>query len=177
MAKLTQDDFIQRCKNKHNNYYSYLNLVYVRLLDRVVVTCPTHGDYSVIAANHLRGDRCMHCARKITSSMRKLKFEDFLEKSLECHGGKYTYKEVNLKSNTDLVEITCPIHGLFKQSASFHMNGSGCKRCSSSKQAEEKKDKAYLQEHHLPVSSTQSARRATIVAHKLSLLNKGENSD
>ena len=38
----------------------------------------------------------------------------------------------------------------------------------------QKKDKAYLQEHQLPVSSTQSARRATIVAHKLSLLNKGE---
>ena len=32
-------------------------------------------------------------------------------------------------------------------------------------------------EHQLPVSSTQSACRATIVAHKLSLLNKGENSD
>ena len=41
----------------------------------------------------------------------------------------------------------------------------------------QKKDKAYLQEHQLPVSSTQSARRATIVEHKLSLLNKGENSD
>lgn len=39
---------------------------------------------------------------------------------------------------------------------------------------DKKLDKAYLQEHQLPVSSTQSARRATIVAHKLSLLNKGE---
>ena len=37
-----------------------------------------------------------------------------------------------------------------------------------------KLDKEYLQENQLPVSSTQSARRATIVAHKLSLLNKGE---
>ena len=42
---------------------------------------------------------------------------------------------------------------------------------------DKKLDKEYLQEHQLPVSSTQSARRATIVAHKLSLLNKGENSD
>ena len=41
----------------------------------------------------------------------------------------------------------------------------------------QKKEKEYLQEHQLPVSSTKSARRATIVAHKLSLLNKGENSD
>ena len=39
---------------------------------------------------------------------------------------------------------------------------------------DKKLDKAYLQEHQLPVSSTKSARRATIVAHKLSLLNKGE---
>ena len=36
----------------------------------------------------------------------------------------------------------------------------------------QKKDKAYLQEHQLPISSTQSARRATIVAHKLSLLKE-----
>ena len=42
---------------------------------------------------------------------------------------------------------------------------------------DKKLEKEYLQEHQLPVSSTKSARRATIVAHKLSLLNKGENSD
>ena len=36
----------------------------------------------------------------------------------------------------------------------------------------QKKDKAYLQERQLPVSSTQSARRATIVEHKLSLLKE-----
>ena len=42
---------------------------------------------------------------------------------------------------------------------------------------DKKLDKAYLQEHQLPVSSTQSARRAAIVEHKLSLLNRGENSD
>jgi hypothetical protein len=36
----------------------------------------------------------------------------------------------------------------------------------------QKKDKAYLQEHHLPVSSTQALRRKTIVAHKLSLLKE-----
>ena len=38
----------------------------------------------------------------------------------------------------------------------------------------QKKEKEYLQEHQLPVSSTKSARRVTIVEHKLSLLNKGE---
>lgn len=39
----------------------------------------------------------------------------------------------------------------------------------------QKKEKAYLQEHQLPVSSTQSARRATIVAHKLSLLKEKDD--
>ena len=42
---------------------------------------------------------------------------------------------------------------------------------------DKKLDKEYLQEHQLHVESTRAARRATIVAHKLSLLNKGENSD
>ena len=41
---------------------------------------------------------------------------------------------------------------------------------------DKKLDKAYLQEHQLPVSSTQSLRRKTIVAHKLSLLKEKENA-
>ena len=41
----------------------------------------------------------------------------------------------------------------------------------------QKKDKAYCIENNLVVESTQALRRKTIVAHKLSLLNKGENSD
>lgn len=42
---------------------------------------------------------------------------------------------------------------------------------------DKKLDKEYLQERQLPVSSTQSARRATIVAHKLSLLKEKVNED
>ena len=38
----------------------------------------------------------------------------------------------------------------------------------------QKKDKVYCVEHNLVVESTQSLRRKAIVAHKLSLLNKGE---
>lgn len=40
----------------------------------------------------------------------------------------------------------------------------------------QKKEKEYCIEHNLVVESTKSARRATIVAHKLSLLNKGETN-
>ena len=38
----------------------------------------------------------------------------------------------------------------------------------------QKKEKEYCNEHDLVVESTQALRRKTIVAHKLSLLNKGE---
>lgn len=38
----------------------------------------------------------------------------------------------------------------------------------------QKKDKVYCVEHNLVVESTQALRRKAIVAHKLSLLNKGE---
>ena len=40
----------------------------------------------------------------------------------------------------------------------------------------QKKDKAYCIEHNLVVESTQALRRKSIVAHKLSLLNKGESN-
>ena len=41
---------------------------------------------------------------------------------------------------------------------------------------DKKLEKVYLQEHQLPISSTQSARRATIVTHKLSLLKEKDSA-
>lgn len=51
--KLSQEEFIERCKKKHNNYYSYDKTVYTGMSndDYIIVTCPIHGDFKQLAAN------------------------------------------------------------------------------------------------------------------------------
>ena len=66
-------------------------------------------------------------------------------------------------------------HSLKTYSSRYGVDFDTARAEKEAKQLVDKKlEKEYLQEHQLPVSSTKSARRATIVAHKLSLLNKGE---
>lgn len=67
-------------------------------------------------------------------------------------------------------------HSLKTYSSRYGVDFDTARAEKEAKQLVDKKlDKAYLQEHQLPISSTQSARRATIVAHKLSLLKEKQN--
>ena len=68
-------------------------------------------------------------------------------------------------------------HSLKTYSSRYNVDFDTARAEKEAKQLVDKKlDKAYLQERQLPVSSTQSLRRKTIVAHKLSLLKEKENA-
>ena len=51
--KLSQEEFIERCKKKHNNYYSYDKTVYTGMSndDYIIVTCPTRHLYATGLTN------------------------------------------------------------------------------------------------------------------------------
>lgn len=69
--KLSQEEFIERCKKKHNSYYSYDKTVYTGMSndDYIIVTCPIHGDFKQLAAGHIRGKGCKDCAGTITKNV------------------------------------------------------------------------------------------------------------
>lgn len=67
--------------------------------------------------------------------MKKLTTSDFIERAKEAHGDKYDYSEVDYKNQRTNVEIICPIHGKFSQSPQHHMNGSGCPKCGTEREA------------------------------------------
>lgn len=76
--KLSQEEFIERCKKKHNNYYSYDKTVYTGMSndDYIIVTCPIHGDFQQKAGAHLYGQGCSQCAHLI--STQELELREFL---------------------------------------------------------------------------------------------------
>lgn len=62
-----------------------------------------------------------------------IKQEEFIRLSKQIHGNKYDYSKVNYVNNKTNVCIICPEHGEFWQRPSHHLDGHGCKKCSSSK--------------------------------------------
>lgn len=56
------EEFIKDANLVHNNKYTYENAVYVSETQKVVVTCPLHGDFSQKAVIHLRGSGCKKCS-------------------------------------------------------------------------------------------------------------------
>lgn len=62
--------------------------------------------------------------------MPRLTHEEFVRKAKEVHGDKYDYSVTIFTRTADYVEINCPEHGSFKQRASNHLAGRGCKKCS-----------------------------------------------
>lgn len=66
---------------------------------------------------------------------KKLTTEEFVRKSKEVHGEKYDYSSVEYIGANYKVLIICPIHGIFEQRASAHLDGQGCPLCGEKEKA------------------------------------------
>ena len=61
----TTEMFIKECTIVHNHKYIYEKTVYTKSADKVIITCPAHGDFAQIANLHKRGSGCPKCAREM----------------------------------------------------------------------------------------------------------------
>ena len=68
--------------------------------------------------------------------MKKITTEEFIERAIKVHNGKYNYSKTEYKTAKDKVCIICPVHGEFWQAPTNHLNGSGCMKCANDKKAE-----------------------------------------
>lgn len=53
----------------------------------------------------------------------------FIEECIKIHGNLYDYSLVEYTTSKAKVDIICKIHGVFKQQAGNHLQGSKCKKC------------------------------------------------
>jgi hypothetical protein len=135
-VKYTESEFIQKSKEKHNNFYNYDKVNYINSSTKVVIECPNHGEFEISPANHLIGQKCSSC-----SGVRKKSTDDFIKESVLIHGDKYNYNKVDYKNNRVKVIIECPEHGEFEQVPKEHLKGHGCKGCSNFSKGENKIEK------------------------------------
>lgn len=127
--KLTKEGFIQRARLKHGSKYSYEKTVYISTSEKVVITCPIHGDFEQLADNHIRRAGCPKCGRERRSDATRGSLKRFIKRARSVHGDKYSYEKVVYVSGRTDVIITCPKHGDFTQRPDNHYQGKGCLHC------------------------------------------------
>lgn len=165
----TKEEFIRLSSKAHENKYDYSNTDYINLSTRAIVTCPIHGDFSVLPREHIIGrNGCPKCKEEITNKNKEEKkriiaenrkkrleerFKKWKEYCSKKHHNKYNYDLINgIKWMDEKLPIICPHHGIFYQSAEAHMLY-GCEKCArkytgensriSQKEFEERANKIY----------------------------------
>lgn len=57
------EEFIDKANEVHAGRYVYSSTVYTSKEEKVVITCPIHGDFEQRAGAHLRGQGCSKCTK------------------------------------------------------------------------------------------------------------------
>lgn len=125
MPKLkSTEEFVIDAKDKHGDLYDYSRVQYKGKDVKVDIICKFHGIFSKSPHNHIKGQGCPTC-----NGQHPKDSETFILSATEVHGTTYDYSLVKYSGSKNKVEIICPIHGAFWQTASNHLSGARCGKC------------------------------------------------
>lgn len=127
--RLTLKEFIDRANSLHCNRYTYDKAIYITSRTKLIVTCRSHGDFSVTPDNHLSGTICFRCAVSENAKRATHSKSDVIDKASFIHDNIYNYDKVIYLHSKEKVIITCNLHGDFLQNFSNHLSGKGCPSC------------------------------------------------
>lgn len=122
---ITTEIFIKKSKEKFKSRFQYDKVNYINAYTHVTITCPMHGDFSIIPNSHLYGNGgCKTCSGRpdITN-------EQYIQRLKDKFGDVYDYSLVNYTGAFNEVTIVCPTHGEFKKLASQALLSEGCPVC------------------------------------------------
>ena len=128
---MTKEEFIAKANAKHGLIYDYSKVEYKGNKFPVCIICPIHGEFWQIPNVHLNGSKCPKCSNETKVTRVCNSTEWFVEKAISVHGNKYDYSISVYSGASNKVDIICPIHGKFTQTAYTHLKGSGCPKCAS----------------------------------------------
>jgi hypothetical protein len=127
----TRQLWVDECNFAHSNKYDYSKLPSSFLsIDKVIVICSKHGEFSVGAGAHKKGRACLACRHVATSERHSINRDGYLSMFRATHGERYDYSQVQSQFKAkDKVPIICEEHGIFQQAAFEHAHGQGCPKC------------------------------------------------
>lgn len=134
MRKLTQEEFIEKSKIKHNHKYDYSKTVYTTKRDKVIITCPIHGDFIQCAGHHMRGQGCPECGKLYASTWRQNDYKHFIQESQKRFGDMFEYPAIQdeyLNSHSKITLRCKKCNNIFVKIACDHLTSvsGGCTKC------------------------------------------------
>lgn len=129
MRKLTQEQFIARVSDVHENYYDYSNTIYINYRTHVNIICPVHGEFKILADAHINGQGCKACGVKRFGDSIRTDISELINRANNTHNFKYDYSLLEYNAYKEKSKIICPVHGVFEQKIFDHIKGNGCPKC------------------------------------------------
>lgn len=96
--KIENKEFIERCRTKHGDKYSYKKTLYTGCKDKVTVTCPIHGDFEVVAYYHASQNGCQECGKESMGISKELYRK-------MCPDGSYVYIMSFKNEDEDFIKV------------------------------------------------------------------------
>lgn len=124
--------FIEKARKIHGDKYDYTKVNYQGNAKKVIIICPTHGEFLQKPMIHLSNHGCPECGKINSHKSNEQTTEEWIEKAIQVHGNKYDYSKVEYKGWNQKVCIICPIHGEFWQDPTSHIakhQKRGCPEC------------------------------------------------
>ena len=133
--RLSNEEFITKANQIHNNAYIYSNVDYKSYHEKVKIICKIHGEFEKSASGHLQGSGCFECGKIRTDNYKKYTNAEFIEKASIIHNKKYDYSKTNYINSKTKVIVTCKEHGDFDVRPNNHISSiQGCPKCLIKKQ-------------------------------------------
>ena len=131
--RISKEEFLERAKQKFGSKFDYSQMSYTDYNSPVNLICREHGELEIAPFLHLLypSGGCKECSKEIQSaSVRKMTTEQFVEKAISVHDGKYDYSNAKYTSGSRPVSIRCLKHNInFEISPGTHLKGKGCPLC------------------------------------------------
>ena len=121
--KSNTEEFIEKAKLVHGDRYDYSLVEYRGAHEKITVICKKHGEFQQKGYHHLCGQNCSKCMGQNKTT------NEFIEEANYIHKNKYNYSLVEYKKAHSIIKIICPVHGIYTQTPSNHLNGAGCLKC------------------------------------------------
>lgn len=176
----TLDEFIEQSQTIHGNKYDYSHSIYKGSDKPITLICHEkdnngieHGKFDITPNNHLHKSNpqgCPKCGR-ISSALKRVKpFETFVKEANVIHNNKYRYVKETYINASSIVDIICPIHGLFPQKGTDHIClKQGCPKCSNQMSIAEEEIVNFLKSI-LPNKTIERRNRILIAPQEVDIL-------
>lgn len=83
------DDFLSDAKKIHGDKYSYENVVYTGCFKKIEITCHEHGNFMQSPSDHLNGNGCKECGKRVSKEKILLKKDISNKKRKQTNKNRY----------------------------------------------------------------------------------------